>query len=70
MPQASSIDRRRYESRFGDIGPEHAIAELERRGYTLLSTFCWEPPAGHDPTKEERFWIGFLVDEWDFGGLA
>lgn len=67
MPQASDADRARYVERFGDIGCEHAVAELERRGYVL--TKGWEWIATHQPTDEELFWLGFLVSEWDFGWL-
>jgi hypothetical protein len=59
----------RYCGSFPDIGCEHAVAELEKRGYRLDSVWNWEPPQDHEPTEEERFWIGFLADEWDFGGL-
>ena len=69
MPQASDESRAAYKARFGDIGCEHAITELERRGYHLDSAWNWEPPQDHEPTEEERFWIEFLMDEWDFGGL-
>jgi hypothetical protein len=67
MPQASDEDRERYRRRFGDIGCEHAVAELERRGYVLTRGWDWIAP--HRPTEEELFWIGFLIHEWDFGGL-
>ena len=71
MPQASDEDRERYKLTFPDIGCEHAIAELERRGYTLTRDHAWELPKGQDfASDEELFWIGFLVDEWDFGWLA
>lgn len=71
MPQASETDRERYRAQFGDLGCEHAQRELESRGYVL--TDCWEwrlPNPEHEPTDEELFWLGFLVDEWDYGGWA
>lgn len=70
MPQASDADRARYTKLFPDIGAEHAINELERRGYFLTGDWRWVPPSDHKPTSEEQFMIGFLVREWDFGGLA
>jgi hypothetical protein len=69
MPQASDEARALYAERFGDIGCEHAIAELERRGYRLTTRFDWSAPSGHEPTREEVFWMSFLMDEWDFGVL-
>jgi len=69
MPQATEEDRAKYSERFGDIDCNHACAELKRRGYILSRDFRWHAPKGHTPTEDEAFWIGFLVDEWDFGGL-
>ena len=59
----------RYAKRFGSIDCGKAMAELERRGYTLTDKWEWIAPLAHVPTEEELFWIGFLVDDWDFGGL-
>lgn len=70
MPQATDEDRSRYRVRFGDIGCEHAVKELETRGYRLTDGWDWKAPQGHEPTEEELFWLGFLVDEWDFGWLV
>lgn len=71
MPQAADEDRDKYRARFGDIGCEHAIAELKQRGYVLTPQWEWKlPNPEHEPTDDELFWIGFLVDEWDFGGWA
>jgi hypothetical protein len=69
LPQASDEDRERYCQTFPDIGCEHAQAELERRGYQLTRGYDWRPPEGHEPTEDELFWIGFLVDEWDYGWI-
>ena len=69
MPQASEKMRRRYKARFGDIGPEHAMNELERRKYKLTKEWEWIAPKRKLVTDEELFWIDFLIQEWDFGGL-
>jgi hypothetical protein len=69
MPQATGEDREEYRKRFGDIGCEHAEAALKARGYTLTKDWEWLAPAGHIPTEGECFWMGFLVDEWDYGYL-
>ena len=70
MPQASERMRRRYRAKFGDIGPEHAMKELEKRGWTLTKEWEWVPPRnGRFQSDEELFWIDFLIQEWDFGGL-
>jgi len=70
MPQASDEDRKKYTDRFPDIGCKHAIHELEKCGYKLSRQWEWTVPEGHTPTDEELFWIGFLIDEWDFGGIS
>lgn len=70
MPQASDKDRERYLRSFPDIGCEHAILELKRRGYEGTVDWEWIAPADHAPTEEELFWIGFLIREWDFGELV
>ncbi len=69
MPQATDADRARYKQTFPDIGCEHAMQALEERGFKLTKQWNWIPPEGHKPTENELFWIGFLIDEWDFGGL-
>ncbi len=69
MPQASDRDRIRYKTYFPDIGCEHAMQVLEERGFKLTKQWNWIQPKGHEPTEDELFWIGFLIDEWDFGGL-
>ena len=69
MPQASDEERAAYRERFGDIGCEHAVAELERRGFKLYPTWDWSAPDGRGPTPEEWDWLDFLIKEWDFGGL-
>lgn len=69
-PQATVANRARYCFTFGDIGAEHAVCELRRRGYTLTAGWDWIAPADRAPSEEELFWIAFLIDEWDFGGLV
>lgn len=66
MPQATDEDRERYKRAFPDIGCEHAVAELRKRGFELTEDYDWIAP--RRPSEEETFWIGFLMDEWDFGG--
>lgn len=68
MPQASDELRERYLRIFPDLGCEHAVAELKKRGYALRRDWTWcAPHAG--TTEEEREWIIFLIEEWDFGGI-
>lgn len=69
MPQASDEDRERYRRQFGDILCQHGIKRLEEKGYTLTEDWLWIPPVNHEPTEYELFIIGFLIDEWDFGGI-
>lgn len=72
MPQASDQDRARYMARFGDIGCEHAVKALTARGWRLKRDWTWVKPKHRKrkPTEEELFWIGFLISEWDFGGIV
>jgi hypothetical protein len=67
MPQATDEAREQYRARFGDIGCEHAIEELKKRGFELTPQWEWICP--RMPSDEELFWIGFLVNEWDFGWI-
>lgn len=68
MPQASDADRKRYLASFPDIDCSHAVETLKGRGYVLTPDWCWIAP--REPLEQELFWIGFLIDEWDFGGLV
>lgn len=70
MPQASDEDRAYYKAHFGfpNIGCEHAIEFLKKRGFRLTEDWDWITP-GTGVTEDERFLIGFLVREWDFGGV-
>lgn len=70
MPQATDQLRGAMFRRFGDhIGEAGPIAFLEERGYTLRRDFFWDAP-DREPTVDENECILFLIQEWDFGGLA
>lgn len=69
MPQASDEDRARWGGRDG-IGEEKAMDYLESRGFRLTRQWHWIKPDGHIMTDDDWGAINFLIDEWDFGGLA
>lgn len=66
MPQASETLLREWD------GPSDrkAIAYLEGRGYVLTRQWTWVVPSMTVPTERDLRAIKFLIDEWDFGGLA
>lgn len=70
MPQASDKDRERYIKQFGDIDSWYGIKYLQQRGWILTKDWHWKSPYQiFKPKEEELFIIGFLIDEWDFGGI-
>lgn len=68
MPQADENLRQEWGGQDG-IGEDKAEDYLKGKGYTLSRYFIWIlPNPNHVPTKEELGAIGFLIDEWDYGG--
>ena len=66
MPQASDELRKRW-----DVGDGPVIAYLKAKGFTLLPNYHWRKPSpDHEVTEAEWSAMDFLVEEWDFGGLA
>jgi hypothetical protein len=44
---------------------------LQERGYTLMAGFEWKVPKSADEiTEMEWLCIRYLIEEWDYGGLA
>jgi hypothetical protein len=64
MPQATEELR----SEWG-VMPERAIEFLLAAGYRLTDEWTWES-SKPSSTPEERRAMLFLIQEWDFGGLA
>ena len=70
MPQATEEQRAQWGGD-GGVGEDKAIAFLEAAGYTLRPDWLWtKPTPEHVPTDDEISASNFLVDEWDFGGIA
>jgi hypothetical protein len=70
MPQASEEQRKEWGGALG-IGEDKAEEYLLSRGYKLTPGWLWIlPTPEHKVTDEERGAIGFLVDEWDYGGYV
>lgn len=74
MPQAAADLSARIIARFGSIGDSGPMRFLTDAGYRLRGDFLWEAKPGvtsnSDMTEEEWDCLLFLVQEWDFGGLA
>ena len=48
-----------------------AIAFLEAAGYRCTDQWTWQlPRRGHEPTERELDAIIYLIEEFDWGGLA
>jgi len=69
MPSASPEQRRAWGG-YNGIGEDKAEDFLKGRGWVLTNKWTWVPPTlGHFATDEEHGAIGFLIDEWDYGGI-
>ena len=66
MPQATSELTEKWD------GPsdEKAIAHLRSKGFRYTKHWEWIPPVDYRPTEEDVSAIMFLIQEWDWGGLA
>lgn len=75
MPEASPELRAKMKDFYGDSidtsGPQRY---LEEQGYVLQPDWFWLPKAGvtkyEDMEEQEWLSLKFLIDEWDYGGLA
>lgn len=71
MPSASDEDRSQAEKYFGNpISDEGPMAFLKEQGFTLGKDWVYRKPGvkWEDLSEKEKFSVGFLCDEWDFGG--
>ena len=75
MPQATQEHRDRWSERdetgrqIVDDAP--ACRFLEAAGYRLRHDWCWTAPTPtHVPTAREADAILYLIEEWDYGGIA
>lgn len=69
MPQATDEQRRKWGG-YAGVGEDKAVDYLSERGYTLTEHWTWSKPSpDHIPSDEELEAIGFLIDEWDYGGI-
>jgi len=69
MPQASEELRRLWGGENG-VGEDKAMAHLRAAGFRLLPGWTWlKPSDDYEPTEADLGAIGFLIDEWDFGGI-
>lgn len=70
MPQASDEQRRQWGDN-GGVGEQKAIAHLEGRGFVLTRQWTWiKPTPDYQLDNDDWGAVGFLIDEWDWGGLA
>ena len=71
MPEASHELHVRMAQYFGDpVDDRGPMDYLKGRGYKLTHKWEWERPLGLKPTEKDLEVIQFLIEEWDFGGLA
>lgn len=69
MPQASDELREKWGGEMG-VGEDKAYNYLVSKGYELTRQWLWKKPSNHSMTQDEFEAMKFLVDEWDYGGLA
>lgn len=59
---------------FGDAPTQQldgATAFLESHGYVLRKGYVWDLPTQyHVPSCHETMCIRYLIEEWDYGGVA
>ena len=66
MPQASAD----LQAEWPGMDKE-AIKYLQDRGWRLNRRWQWiKPHPSHEPAEREWSAIEYLIDEWDFGGVA
>ena len=52
-------------------GDQEAMQHLKMRGYILMRDWHWKaPPKSSGPSAQDQSAIRYLIDEWDFGGIA
>ena len=65
MPQATPELREEW-----GVDERLAVEWLEARGYRRTPQWSWIVPINVEPTEKDFRAIDFLIQEWDFGGLA
>lgn len=69
MPQASD-ELRAY---WGGADDKPALDHLKEQGYILNKDWTWTTPQGvtlENMPERDFLAIKFMIDEWDFGGVA
>jgi hypothetical protein len=70
VPQASDAQRAAWGTD-GGAGDEKAISFLQEKGFKLTKKWAWiKPSPTYVLTEDDWLAIEFLIDEWDFDGLA
>ena len=71
MPSSTPERRARWWPEDDLNGTETATRFLLDRGYALLGSWCFRKPSpDHEVTEEEGDAIIYLIEEWDYGGIA
>jgi hypothetical protein len=70
MPTASDELRAEFLDENGRHSDKAAIQHLESRNFKRVNSWWWKPPDNHIFTKRDLDAVNYLVDEWDWGGLA
>jgi hypothetical protein len=70
MPQASDEQRAAWGGMQG-VGDDKALDHLQGRGFVLTRSWEWRKPSpDYVVDADDAGAINFLIDEWDYGGLA
>jgi hypothetical protein len=70
MPQASEVMRAAWGGYEG-VGDDKACHHLKMRGFKLTPQWEWQKPSpDYVLDADDVGAISFLIQEWDYGGLA
>ena len=71
MPSSSDAQRDLMTKWFGSVDTSGPMKFLESHGFILRRDWCWQKPvSAHKLSEDEIECVVFLIEEWDFGGIA
>lgn len=71
MPSSSDRQRDLMTKWFGNCDTSGPEAFLVSHGFELTRRWMWLPPVpAHNLSNDEKECIIFLIEEWDYGGVA
>lgn len=70
MPNTTPERRARWGATAGEA-EGNATCFLVAQGYKLRKDWSWDPPSPtHQPTEREIDAVVYMVEDWDYGGIA